>query len=117
MTTHDALSNSIPLLTLPLEHVRFVECIVMWYAVTYIVFVRGRYSFGMYQQMGHIGLVAKNLSSYVELATRLTVDETFRQSQVAAINERYKKLHQNQNAAKEWLNFLVVASRQHRYMT
>jgi len=88
LTTHDALSNSVPMVTLPLEH------------------VRGRYSLGMYEQMQHLDLVAHNESHYVDLAVRLLTDDGFQKQQSAAIDLAYNtRYHRNDRVAEEWVEF------------
>jgi len=89
LTTHDAFSMRIPLVTLPMEH------------------VRGRYSLGMYQQMGHMDLVASNTSHYVALAAALVKDDYFWKNQIAQIEHKYEhQLRQNNLVAKEWATFI-----------
>jgi len=88
LTTHDALSNRVPMVTLPLEH------------------VRGRYSFGMYSQMGHMDLVASNQSHYEALAIRLLTDNVFRKEQIELIDDAYQhRFHKNRPLAREWVDF------------
>lgn len=89
LTTHDALSNGVPMVTLPLEH------------------VRGRYSYGMYSQMGHDGLVASSTEEYVTLALRLFHDVAFRDAHAAAIRRKFgEDIHKNHLVAQEWLTFI-----------
>lgn len=89
LTTHDALSNGIPMVTLPLEH------------------VRGRYTYGMYHQMGHTDLIAGSVAEYVALALRLFRDPGFRHSQSADISRKFSnEIHKNHLVAQEWLTFI-----------
>jgi protein O-GlcNAc transferase len=94
LTTHDAVSNSVPLVTLPLEH------------------VRGRYSLSMYSQMGHTDLVAANESHYVDIAVRLLTDVAFNEAQRVKIKEGYTtRLHRNPEVLDEWMSMLHKLTR------
>lgn len=73
---------------------------------------RGRYSIGMYRQMRHEDLVARNASHFASLAVRLAQDEEHRQVQSRHISEKYDSMHRNELAAKEWWEFLDTAIRQ-----
>jgi len=89
LTTHDALSNFAPMVSFPAEH------------------VRGRYTLGMYTQMGHTALIARNVSEYVALAVRLLSDDGFQQEQSQRVQEHYTRdLHKNDRVAMEWLHFI-----------
>jgi hypothetical protein len=76
------------MVTLPLEH------------------VRGRYTLGMYRQMGLADLIATDAKHYVDLVKRLLLDDDFHRSQVELIASHYGNLHRNQAVADEWLNFI-----------
>ena len=97
LTSHDALSNAIPMVTLPLEH------------------VRGRYTLGMYKQMGHHELVAYNESHYTDIAIRLLDDAAYYRDQVLKIREAWKSLNRNKDVALEWLQFMRKVSDNHIY--
>lgn len=91
LTIHDALSNSIPVVTLPMEY------------------VRGRYAYGMYKQMQHYDLIATDIQHYAEIALQLMVNETFRTRQSTIIYQRFHesntsniRLKRNKDVAKEW---------------
>lgn len=89
LTAHDALSNGIPMVTLPLEH------------------VRGRYALGMYHQMGIEELVAHSPAEYIALTIRLLTDENYRSEQHEKIKHHYTHdFHKNLLVADEWLGFI-----------
>lgn len=89
LTAHDALSNGIPMVTMPLEH------------------VRGRYTYGMYHQMSHTDLIANSKAEYVSLALRLLHDPEFRNTQSIAIMHKFSNnIHKNHMVAQEWLTFI-----------
>ena len=89
LTAHDALSNAVPMVTLPLEH------------------VRGRYTLGMYEQMVINDLIATNPADYVALVLRLLTDEKYWREQHEKIRYTYDmNLHRNSFVADEWLGFI-----------
>lgn len=89
LTAHDALSNGIPMVTLPLEH------------------VRGRYTYGMYHQMAHTGLIAHTREEYISLTLRLLHQPDFRNAHSAAILHKFSHvLHKNHLVAQEWVTFI-----------
>ena len=73
---------------------------------------RGRYSIGMYLQMNHPDLVARNPSVFVELAVRMAADDVFRHQQSQLLAEKYSNMHRNDAAAFEWMQFLDRAIKQ-----
>ena len=85
------------MVTLPLEH------------------VRGRYTLGMYKQMGHRELVAYNESHYTDIAIRLLDDAAYYRDQVLKIREAWKSLNRNKDVALEWLQFMRKVSDNHIY--
>lgn len=85
LTAHDAMANGIPIVTLPLEH------------------VRGRYAFGMYRQMGHLDLVAQNITQYSDLVVHLISDSLFREKHSMLVRKSFDEvLHKSEAVAKEW---------------
>ena len=89
LTAHDAISESVPMPTLPSEH------------------VRGRYTLAMYKQMGHMDLVAHNESHFVDIAVRLLSDPLYQRQQSEAIERAYlEKFHRNDQVLSEWFGFL-----------
>lgn len=103
LTTHDAFSHGVPMVTLPLEH------------------VRGRYTLGMYQQMDFMELVAKDVDDFVSIATRLLTDHTYQQLLSTHILELFTRvnideandastprLHKNEKAVTEWAEFFKL---------
>jgi predicted O-linked N-acetylglucosamine transferase (SPINDLY family) len=96
LTTHDALANAIPMVTLPLEH------------------VRGRYTHAMYLQMGVQGLVANSMAEYIEIALRLFRDKPYRDAKSNEIEVAYyQRFNKNEMVAQEWLGLikkLILAS-------
>jgi hypothetical protein len=89
LTTHDALANSIPMVTLPLEH------------------VRGRYTYAMYNQMGIGDLIASNVWEYVTVVLRLLNDRGYRDTKSAEIEAAYyNRYNKNDAVAREWLQFI-----------
>ena len=89
LTSHDAMSNNVPVVTLPLEH------------------VRGRYTLGMYRQMGLNELIARTPREYISLSNRLLSDPDFHSEMTAKVEEGYtKELHKNHLVADEWLGFV-----------
>ena len=66
----------------------------------------------MYQQMGHLDLVANNASHYVHLVSKLLADDSFRLQQKAAIEHRFHNyIHKNRLVAEEWSRFFVKLAR------
>jgi len=89
LTTHDAFSSGIPMVTLPSEH------------------VQGRYTLGMYHQMGLKDLVAQNITHYINLTMRLLQDKKFHREQSDKISHHYvNDLHKNSLVADEWLGII-----------
>lgn len=94
LTTHDAVSNSLPVVTLPSEH------------------VRGRYSLGMYLQMGHTDLIASTVDEYVTLSVKLLSNDSYQREQKMKIEHNYlTDLHKNKLVADEWLDFITLVVR------
>lgn len=90
LTTHDAVSNGVPIVTLPLEH------------------VRGRYTLGMYQQMGLSELIARNTSHYISLVQALVTDSEYQLRMSRDISAAYlTRYHKNWLVAQEWVNFIA----------
>mgnify|MGYP003386909262 CR=1 FL=1 len=98
LTTHDALSNGIPMVTYPLEH------------------VRGRYTLGLYTQMQHVDLIASNPSHYVALVLELYTNHTFYKNQQMKIKMKYRTMIRNRGVAREWLQFLIKSWKSINYM-
>ena len=73
---------------------------------------RGRYSVGLYRQMGHGDWVARDPAVFVRLAVRLAQDDEFQLQQSQAIALKYQDMHRNHFAAAEWLHFLDRAIKQ-----
>lgn len=90
LTSHDALSNDVPMVTYPAQ------------------FIRGRYTYQMYLQMNHTDLIAYNTSHYVQLVIQLLSNDTFYTLQKTLIHDKYTKgFHKNHLAAIEWLNVVT----------
>jgi hypothetical protein len=103
LTTHDALSHGVPIVTFPQRY------------------VRGRFSVAMFQQMGLLEYVTADATAYMEV-----VLDVLRRTQVekaaakAAIVHAFHRnasrpgsghIHQNDLVAQEWLGFLIKAWR------
>ena len=67
--------------------------------------VRGRYTWSIYKQMGHLDLVAENELHYISLVVELLVNDTLYEYQRETIAYRFHH-HANQNAAiaVEWMS-------------
>ncbi len=90
LTSHDALANGIPMVTLPPE------------------FIRGRFTSALYRQMGHSELVASDANQYVQLVEKLLKNDTFQAVQSTKVSEGFaKNIHQNGEVANEWLSFML----------
>lgn len=114
LTTHDALANGIPLVTLPSDFARYVFPFQLCSLSVLTKFrnISGRYSIAMYKQMGHMDLVANNASHYVQLVSKLLVDDTFNLLQKDAIEHRFHNyIHKNKQVAEEWSRFFVKLAR------
>ena len=55
----------------------------------FCTFVAKRYTLGMYQQMGHLDLVAQDPVHFASLAVRLLEDKGYREEQSETILKRY----------------------------
>jgi predicted O-linked N-acetylglucosamine transferase (SPINDLY family) len=89
LTSHDALANGIPMVTLVPEH------------------VRGRYTYSIYLQMGHTDLITYHTQEYIALVMRLLQDDAYRAQQSEAIRTAYDtRFHRNGLVAEEWVAFL-----------
>ena len=70
--------------------------------------VRGRYTLGMYQQMGYTELITYHIDDYINLTKRLLTDSIYQKKQVENVNYYYQyHLHQNSMVAEEWLSFIA----------
>ena len=100
LTSHDALSNSIPMVTLPSDY------------------VRGRYTYAMYHQMNHTDLIAHNISHYVDLVIQLLTNDSFYETQISLIQLKYKEnFHKNHLVAHEWIKLMyLLISRKLEYL-
>jgi len=99
LTAHDAMSNGIPMVTLPLEH------------------VRGRYAYGMYRQMEFLDLVANTTEQYADLAVRLLTYPTYRSKQSRIVLQNFgNRLHRNELVSAEWASFFKKFSAQPQYV-
>lgn len=67
---------------------------------------------GMYRQMNHGELVARDEAVFVSLAVKLATDDQFQRQQSQAIAQKYGSMHRNNFAAVEWLEFLDHAIKQ-----
>lgn len=118
LSSHDALANSIPIVTFPSEYSRCVitrgvrmSCCKR----THCVFLfghpvcSGRCLLGLYHQMKYTSLLAENATHYVQIATRLLTDDSFLQEQKQAILDRFQSsFHKNDEVAREWGDFLLT---------
>lgn len=69
--------------------------------------VQGRYTLGMYHQMGLQDLIAHNITHYVELTIKILTDQNFYSEQSAKISHHYANdLHKNFLVADEWLGLI-----------
>eukprot|EP01038_Epipyxis_sp_PR26KG_P008930 gene8930-12043_t len=90
LTTHDALSHGIPMVTLP------------------SMYLRGRFTMSMYRQMNHMELIATNTQHFIQLIVNLTTNVTFHHYHTHMIKEKFdKNIHKNDLVAKEWLEFIT----------
>lgn len=75
---------------------------------------RGRYSLGLYQQMGHMDLVAQSAAHYTSIAVRLLRDSEYRENQSKSISTKFRdRVHMNYDVALEWAQFIKTAVKQH----
>lgn len=106
LTTHDALSHGVPIVTYP-QH-----------------YIRGRFSLALYEQMGVSEYIVASAAEYVTVVLRV-----LRRDEAEAVAARVRlldafhlgpevekqagsgQLHQNKRVAKEWLGFLIKAWR------
>ena len=92
LTTHDALTEGVPVVTLPQRP------------------LSGRFTAAMYAQAGGgqlTELVAQNQDEYTSIVMRLLTDEIFFQTQANAVRTAFDTtLHRNHLAAKEWSSFI-----------
>jgi hypothetical protein len=69
--------------------------------------VQGRYTLGMYHQMGLKDLVAQNITHYISLTMKLLTDQNFHSEQSDKINHHYvNNFHKNLLVADEWLGII-----------
>ena len=87
ITSLDALSCNLPIVTLPGE------------------FLRGRQSYGMLKIMGITETIATNEQEYVEIATRLGIDTTWRAAIQEKISLNYYKLVDDLSCVEYLENF------------
>lgn len=88
-TNADAFALNKPVVTLPTS------------------FHRGRYTATAYRQMGFEDLIAQSLDNYVEVATRLTTDQTFYQTIQQKIGNTKDQFFEDQEAVVELENFIL----------
>jgi predicted O-linked N-acetylglucosamine transferase (SPINDLY family) len=94
LTAHDALSNGIPMVTMPMEH------------------VRGRYSYGIYRQMEHTELIARNIYDYIQIAVKILTDKSYQSLQSQEVYFKFHNiLNKNHMVAQEWYKFFQVLLR------
>jgi protein O-GlcNAc transferase len=91
-TCREALSIGTPIVTLPGE------------------FLRGRYTYGYYKQMGYTECVVKSKEEYVELALRLANDKDYRGKVRTEILSRKQALEED-DPINELENFFIDAVR------
>eukprot|EP01041_Mallomonas_annulata_P002643 gene2643-5185_t len=78
VTSHDAVSNGVPTVTLP------------------STYIRGRFMYAMYIQMNHTDLLTTNTSEYASKVAQLLTDNTYFQTQSASIlHSFHRNLHKN----------------------
>ena len=110
LTTHDALSHGVPMVTLPAEFVRSrIICLFICVRRVYVClrYFRGRFTMSMYRQMQHGDLIAADKHMYVDLSLRLLWDDDFYQQQRREIANKFQRnLLQNHIVAIEWLRFI-----------
>jgi len=90
-TSFEAFDFNVPVVTMPTKY------------------LNGRFTFGMYKKMGFIDLVADSPQTYVKLAVRCATDKKWRESIQEKINRNKILLFQDQEAIKEWGDFLELA--------
>lgn len=91
LTSHDAMSEGVPLVTMPMTH------------------LSGRFSLAMFHQMnGGKALVASTVEEYIDITLRLVRDDEFYRQQAHGVKSGYSNaLHQNHLVAQEWASFIV----------
>ena len=96
LTSHDSLSNYIPMVTLPLQY------------------VRDRYTEMMYTQMSYTNLIANNTTHYIQLTQQLLLNNTYYNIQRNSIKQAYmQRYHKNELVAYDWLRFIGRLISQH----
>lgn len=90
-TSLQAIGVGTPLVTLPSE------------------FMRGRCTYGAYDQIGYHGLIARDVDHYVELAVRTANDRAFRADAVDAIKSGASRIFETQSVIDEFNDFFVAA--------
>jgi predicted O-linked N-acetylglucosamine transferase (SPINDLY family) len=91
ITTLDALAFGTPIVTLPGE------------------LMRGRVTYGCYRHMGVLDCVAGSEQEYVALAVRLGTDRTYREMIRSKILARNAVLYRNEEAVREFEQFVLAA--------
>jgi predicted O-linked N-acetylglucosamine transferase (SPINDLY family) len=87
-TSFEAFDFNIPVVTMPTKY------------------LNGRFTFGMYKKMGFVDLVADSPQNYIKLAVRCATDKKWCETIQEKINRNKILLFQEQEAVKEWSEFL-----------
>ena len=80
-------------------------------------FQRGRHALGFYQEMGFLDCVADSPAHYIELAVRLGMDHTFRETIKQKILARNHVLYESRNVITEYEQFFLTALEASRVQT
>jgi predicted O-linked N-acetylglucosamine transferase (SPINDLY family) len=86
-TTLEAIACNLPIVTCPGE------------------FMRGRHSYGILKMLGVTETIAKTEAEYIEIAVRLGLDPTWRESIVQQMKERHSYLYEDKTCVAELENF------------
>jgi predicted O-linked N-acetylglucosamine transferase (SPINDLY family) len=74
-------------------------------------YLKGRITAGLYERMGHAGLVAESHAHYVEIAARLGRDEAFRRESRAEIAGLAGVLFDDRGASIRLADWLIELAR------
>ncbi len=90
-TSYEALAMGTPIVTMPSQ------------------FLRGRLTYAMYVQMGVIDCVAKSPQQYIDIATRLGTDKSFRKTVSEKIRDNSAKIFENPAGVRDLEAFFKKA--------
>eukprot|EP01032_Pedospumella_encystans_P014902 gene14902-17096_t len=91
LTSHDALSHHVPIVTLPSDY------------------IRGRFTLGMYRNMNMSSLVAKDSAEFNHIVMKLLNDEAYWLQEATEIKVKFARLvaTNNEKVAQEWAEFFI----------